>query len=293
MRILKGKLCGLFFSPDGVVPSGNAGSQDQQSQTTQPVDPFAGIDFDMLDEATRSKLTAAKDQFATIAKTVAQKDQELATARGAQSEADRRLAEFQRSGQQQQQQQQQATPTLEQELTQTYIDEGLEPAAAARAAKIQAKVLGRFETKFKAEIGRDLQPMAATVGVQQAASAFAEAQTSDRLGAFDIPEVAQKVWETAQGMAANGQIVTKQILSNLKNIYYGEHLEAGGQPVQRQPQQQNQNQNQQTRFSYPGAGSFAQRQVQPTQQNQRGSLDPETQAALDATLQSANWPKKR
>ena len=190
--------CGLFFQPDGVTPTGNAEGSQQQSQNTTP-DPFAGIDFDMLDESTRTKLTAAKDQFAMVAKTVAQKEQELATARGAQSEADRRLAEFQRGNQQQPQQQQQAAPTLEQELTQTYIDEGLEPSAAARAAKIQAKVLSRFEGKLKAEIGRDLQPMAATVGVQQAASAFAEAQQNDRLGAFNIPEISQKVWETAQG----------------------------------------------------------------------------------------------
>ena len=284
MNKYKRRFCRLFFEPDGVVPSGNAQGQ-QQSQTE---DPFAGIDFDMLDESTRTKLTQAKEQFATVAKTLSQKDQELATARGAQSEADRRLAELQRG---QQQHQQAQPPTLEQELTQTYIDEGLEPAAAARAAKIQVKVLGKFEGRIKSEIGRDLQPMAATVGTQQASNAFLEVQQSDRLGAMQIPEVAQKVWETAQGMANNGQVVTAQILSNLRGIYYMEHLEAGGQQAVQIPQQTQQRQ-QSTRFSYPGAGAVARQQVQPSVQT-NGTLDRETQAALDATLQAANWPKKK
>ena len=287
MNKLKGRFCRLFFEPDGVVPSGNANGDQSQSQTNQTTDPFADIDFDMLDESTRTKLTQAKQQFATVAKTLSQKDQELATARGAQSEADRRLAELQRG---QQQQQRVEPPTLEQELTQTYIDEGLEPAAAARAAKIQAKVLTRFEGKLKAEIGRDLQPMAATVGTQQAATAFAEAQASDRLGAMSIPEVAQKVWETAQGMANNGQVVTPQILTNLRGIYYMEHLEAGGQQAVAIPQQPQRQQT--TRFSYPGAGAVARQQAQPSSQ-QNSVLDRETQAALDATLQAANWPKKK
>jgi len=289
MKLNRGFLCRLFLIPDGVAPSGNASQQSQQS-ADQPADPFANIDFDMLDESTRAKLTSAKEQFATIAKAVSQKDQELATARGAQSEADRRLAEFQRG----QQQQVQTQPlTLEQEITQEYIEQGLEPEAAKRAAKIQAKVLGKFESRFKSEIGRDLQPMAQSVGIQQAAAAFAEAQQSDRIGAMEIPEVAQKVWETAQGMASNGQIVSKQILANLKGIYYTEHLEAGGKQAVAQPQQNQGQQHQGTRFTFPGAGSFAQRQPQPTQQRGYGSLDPETQAALDATLQSANWPKKK
>jgi hypothetical protein len=90
--------------------------------------------------------------------------------------------------------------------------------------------------------------------------------------------------------------MTKGAIVNLAKIFYFDYLEANGGAAnagnwspphqqQQQPpprmQQQQQNQQQTTRFTFPGAGAVNHR---PVTQRTSSSLDPETQAAINATV---------
>jgi hypothetical protein len=309
---------GFFFDPEDRNPGGGAPSQGNQPGQNQNgnqngvppqqngvPDPFADIDLDLLDPAVRDKIIEAKTQFAQVANQASQ-------ARSFQSRYDQTQAELARVQQQisrgelaprqsQQQGQQQQPPTFVGELEQYYIEQGIEPAQAKSFAKLNAGAMERFGNRFQSQIQQSMAPLAQQVVNSNAASVFDEVMQSDRLGIQDIPEVAQALWERTQAMAADGQLVNRDVAQNLARIFWARHVEehgTGNTPTQpanplpiivNNPAPNNPPPgNQQTRFTYPGAGAHSRPLAQQQQRNL--PMDPDTDAAMAATV--SNWQVK-
>lgn len=285
--------------------------QQQQQQQSEPVDPFAGIDLNLLDDATRAKIENARGQFATVAK--------LATdGRKFQSDFDRMKAEKEaleaQLGQQQQQQQQQQqrdpnTPkTVEQELTEYYQGQGMTPADAARVAKVQAGAANIVGRHTRAQMNNDLAPIVGAVIDGGAREAFEQVLEESAMVASD-PEIAQQLWDHTTKMAQAGQVVNKDIIQNLGYIFVAKKAEknGGALPSMTNPDQHQQTQpgvpvitrnptiedmqNRGTQFTFPGAARGGNHVRNPnTNTSRSSSLDPDTSAAMAATV--ANWAVK-
>lgn len=320
---------GFYFEPPngpgtggapstGSPPQNQPGQQQQQQEppaAPEIPDPFAGIDMDMLDDRTRREVQKAKDTFATVANTARQ-------ASTFQSEADRlktQLAETQRQvqeaadprtrtqPQQQQQQQQQEPLTLEQETEQYYISQGIDAKMAQQLAKLNAPLFERIEKRTVEAVDKRYTPLVARTLEASATDAFQEAQMNDRVGAFQIPDIAQKVYDRAVEMSQRGQLVDANVLTSLSKIFYFDHLEAnGGQfpsqnnvngqihlqttpaPVMH-PYPTNQPTNMNTRHTYPGAGNVPRLPAQ-RQTNDAPVMSADERAAMEATV--SHWAVK-
>lgn len=303
---------GFFFEPDnGANASGaqnqgnNSANQNGNQQQQQPeyVSPLAGIDKDLLPSEAREAIEKAERELADFRGRAAQ-------ASSFQSAADRLAAQnktyeetLQRlqsqtgsEGGRQQQLNQQLTH--EQQLEQDYIEAGLAPENAKQAAKVNAKVFSKQFERYQTQQDQRYAPVFQNVVAGNAQDAFSQTIQGDKAGLFKAPEIQQKIWDKAQELAQQGQLVTPQILQNLGRIYYVEQLETSGlnqinmnqqaaPTFIPQPQQNGQQFNQGTRFSFPGAGSYVRA---PQQQNQGRQLDSETMAAMGATV--SGWSVK-
>lgn len=303
-RFLHGR-SNFYFEPNvgqgEGVQGGNEGNQGQQQQNQNQQQelesPFKGIDLNLLDDQTRQSIQRAEAQLKDFhgranQASIYQSEKDKVTAQ--LQLAQQSLQQLQNQSQQQQaRQQQQAEPTFEEELTQTYIEGGLQPDQAKAAAAMQAKILGRFGNRFQQQQDQRFAPIIGNVVDSNTQRAFQEAIATDSHGLFQNQELAQKVWEQAEQLKQQGQLVSPQVLHNLARIYSFDMQSSGGLPQgNAQPFQQQQflqppmQQNQQTRFTFPGALSHVK---QPNQQ-QQDNVDPETQAAMAATV--SGWAVK-
>lgn len=284
----------------GGSSSGEGGNQQQQQQQAAPVDPFAGIDLDLVDEGTRNAIVAARQQLATANQTAAQ-------ARDWQSKHDKLAADIarqqqqgnQNQQQQQQRQQQQAEPSFEQELEQTYLEQGFNAEQSRSMAKVQAAVLGKFAARTEKFVSGQTQPMAGTLAMTNATMMFQQLQQNDQTARyFSVPEVNQQVWERVQANIAQGVDMTPGAVVGLAKILMVDHLESqqgnGGGPITLPfapppPPVNNGNQQQNTRFTFPGAGhSVVRPNVRP-----KAPVDPETDAAVKSTIAAMRqWQPK-
>lgn len=264
--------------------------QQQQDPPTPPADsnavqdPFAGIDLDLLDDATRAKITEAKASFATIAKDA----KEAQTLRGQvalhQTEIEKIRAQANNPNPSPLQKQQ-ATPTLEDEIRQAYIDAGVTDQKVLEAnVKLQMKVLGGFGNRLGATVGKALEPLQANDNNQIATQAFQEVRQSSQYMQND--EVAEAVWSKVQNMVKNGHAPSAEVVANFAKIAYVDFIEKN--PNTPPPTPPRQMQTQQTRLTFPGAGHSSQLPIPRT--NQNDSLDAETSAAVNATV--GLWPKQ-
>lgn len=279
-------------------PGANQGGGGGDIQA--PQDPWSGIDPDDLPPEIRTKVLKAKEAFATL-QTQQQQAQQQA------QQAEQRARQFQSNHDRLQQQlqtltsggnpnQPQADPkaALVSQIEKALMERGVPEAQAKLQAPIHADLLSIQGDALRKEIGAGLAPMANMVLSQNAQNAWTQVSMNDKLGAFQIPEVAQATWENVQHMLQGGQEVTPQIIDNLRRMNYMAHLEANGGTVPNQQQQQQQQQqqvnspqfpNMSTRFTFPGAGNFAHNPPPPVDKNApKTNLNADTQAALAATF---------
>lgn len=222
--------------------------QQQGQQQQQQTNPFEGIDLEMLDDETRRRIETAQQSFATVANQQQQLQQQIAQqaqlARLYQSRYDQLVS--QRGGPDQQQQQQREL-TLQQELEQLYVQEGIAPDQAKIAARMQGQILEKNNDRLQKQFAQQFAPYAQSAVQAQAHQAFQEAASSDRLGMFRDRNISQRVWDRVNELATNGQQVDTGFIQNLGRIYMMEAIERGevqiptvnqGSQQQQQPQQQ-------------------------------------------------------
>lgn len=300
----------FFFEPNvgqgEGVQGGGEGNQNQQQQNQQQQQqelesPFKGVDLNLLDDAARQAIQRAEQQLKDLhgrasQASAYQSEKDRLTAQVKTYEATLQQLQNQQLQPNQNQQQQQQPLTFEQELEQEYLANGIEGPAAKSLAKMNAKIFHKFGERVQGVQDQRLAPIIGNVVQTNTQNAFNEAMQSDRHGLFQNQQVAQAVWERAEQMANAGQLVNAGVLSNLARIFSFDLAEGAGLPQvngNQQPQQQQQffqqNQapmNQQTRFTFPGAGTY----VRPPAQQQQVVDDPETTAAMAATV--AGWSVK-
>lgn len=301
----------FFYTPDG-TPTGGGGrtgdpgagqgggsSVPQGTGSAAPVDPFAGIDFDDLPPEIKAKLTEAKTAFATLqtsgTQSAAQLEQAQRQAREFQSRYDRLAADLQKmQGGQPQQQQQDPQAQLIAQIEGILVKKGVAPDQAKLQAPIHAELLQVRDAALKQEIGTGLQPVVGTMLQNQATTAWQQVVATDRLGAFDLPEVAQAVWDGVQHLINSGQQVTPEIISNLKGMHFSGFLENNpthqirNTPVNTPPPTQYPNMA--TRFTFPGAGAQPHTPAVPDANAARTNLNDDTKAALAQTFSRMGGP---
>lgn len=245
MRILKDSWSRIFMAPNNgggtggsggsaatstdAGQTGNASGNGSGDGSNGQTDPWASIDWDNLDDTSKKALEAVKGQFATLQTSVQQSQQQV---RQFQSEKDKTAAELNRI------KQSIAGPTdatpvdsgkaFENEVARLMISEGVKPEAAAAQAPVMAKLLAAQRDMIMAEVGRGVAPIANTVYAQQAENAFNLARAQDRIGALQVPEVAQAVWQSCLELAQQGHQVTADTVNNLKAMHYMGHVERSG-----------------------------------------------------------------
>lgn len=285
-------------------------SQQQQQQNNAlnvTPDPFEGIDLDLLDVTTRKRIEDAKALFATNAKAAAEGKttaEQLAQTQKQLAEAQQAQIQNQNQQQQQQQQQQNQAPTMEDDLRAMYLANGVPPDQVDKVVKLNAGMLDIHSRHFGAQVQQSMQPLVGEVVDRRAATAFDNLRENDSVGYLTKPDVAQYVWDKTQEMAKGGKLVNDEVVRNFARIAWARDCEEHGMPDtstqrienQQQPQirtvpvmqLQIQPPNQNTRFTYPGAGNV----VRNTNVS-RGNIinmDPDTQAAVDAT--TGSWDPK-
>lgn len=322
---------GFYFEPPngpgspgapstGSPPQNTPGQQQQQQSPAAPVppaapNPFEGLDLDLLDDRTRRAVEESQRHLQSLQTQANQastfqsesdrlKTQLAETQRQVQEAADPRNQQRQ---QQQQQQQQQEPLTLEQETEQYYISQGIEAKMAQQLAKLNAPLFERIEKRTVEAVDKRYTPIVARTLEASATDAFQEAQMNDRMGAFQIPDIAQKVYDRAIEMSQRGQIVDANVLTSLSKIFYFDHLEANGGQLPNQnvvngqihlqttpapvmhPYPTNQPTNMNTRHTYPGAGN-APRLPAQRQSNEAPVMSADERAAMEATV--SHWAVK-
>lgn len=274
---------------------GGGGADDSSSEFK---DPTANLDLDDLEPGVRAVIEESRKGFAALQKQAA--DQKAAT----EAEA-KRVRDFQSQYDKLRIQVESLTksgtvtnddPEKEklQQFQEILVAEGVPAPQAAIQAKIMLKMMNQYGTALKAEIGKDLRPFAATVVTREAEASWHQAVAADRVGVFQIPELAQHVWGQVEQMAQNGQQVTPQIVQNLAGMAYIAHLQEGKPPAGGNPnppvQQQQQHQLPQVgRLTYPGAGANPSRPPTFDPNAARTVLDPATDAALQSVFKT--WAK--
>ena len=269
------------------VTSQQAGQQGQQQQQQQ-ASPWDTINWDELDEGTRTTLRAAQADHQRVARENATLAQ--------QAEADRqRVAQMtQRPAPTQQQQ----TDPVEANIRETLKAQGYNQTQIDQQAPALAKVMGNLLPLFKASVGQDLAPLATTVIAQQNQNNFEAAmQTSAGQQLFADPELAQHVWTVVGQQTANGRTFDPDAILNFAKMAYFDRQQAAGQPAPApilQPSsssffptvaQQPAAPNRSTGFSFPGA-TLLRPLVTNTGNGSGGShaVNADTQAALATTF---------
>ena len=207
-------------------PAASQGGQAPTENGDSSNDPFSVIDFDDLPPDIRANLEKAKAEFATLQTSLrSEKERVLRVenvARGYQSQADQAKAQLLRLTPQTPQDPRAAELSKYEKIL---ISKGVSAENAKVQADIMVEMFGAHAEQIKQEIGRDLAPMAGSVLQREAEQSWEVATTQDKSGAFQIPEVAQKVWDNVQQMTQNGQSVNAATVVNLKRMFYAEHLE--------------------------------------------------------------------
>ncbi len=288
----------FFFAPDtGASPNGQPASAAAQQGGAAEVDPtasavsadpFAGIDLDDLDPAARKVIEAAKTTFATTQKQAEQerkgREHFERLARKNQSGYDQLKAQVDKLTGNGTVSQDDPKSALLAKFTKTLTDKNVPEEQAKMQAGIMLEMFAEYGGVLKGEIGRDLAPFAGSVLMQEATNAWHQAAQNDKLGALQIPEVAERVWANAQELANNNQPVTAATIKNLASMAYVDHIETHGAPNTPPPVTPAMPYPTAPRYpnvgtpSYPGAVPF--RPQVPDPNAARHALDPATAAAI-------------
>jgi hypothetical protein len=291
----------FFYDPNNGGPSGgggnpaaNQGGAPEGAGGETASDPFAGINLDDLDAATRGIVEAGRTQFAATQKQLeAEKktrEHNERLARDFQAKHDSlqaQLARIQNGGNPPPSPADAKQQALLADFEKKLVANGVSVEQAKLQAPLMLSMMESYGQSLKADIGRDFSPFAASVMQNEANAAWQEALLHDKLGALQDPAIAQQVWNDVQGMLTASQKVDVPTILNLRNIYYANHVEAGNQttpPVQNTPPPQLPHYQ---RATFPGAGAAPMRPVAPDPNAARTTLDPATAAAINAVV--SNW----
>jgi hypothetical protein len=96
------------------------------------------------------------------------------------------------------------------------------PEQAEALAPVFAGMFKKVGTIERAQLGKDLTPMANQVLAGQAQNAFLQAQQQDELGMFQAPEVQQIVWDLVRERVANGVDTTPDVVLNLAKMAWAD-----------------------------------------------------------------------
>lgn len=286
----KGVYATRFFTPDdgsGSGGSSGSGNGEGESITT----PFDDIALDELDEQTRQAIEKGKRDYIATLQRAAKLDVDLSHAqelsRRFQSEADRAKAEYEKvTGKSKTNKDD--DPLLDgirNDLKASgYKDEDVE-----KMAPTFLRMFTTFGGNLKQSIGKDLGPLASNVLMQQATTAFEQAQDNDTLGMLQVPEVAEHTWKHIQERVKTNQQTTPEIVLNLAKMAFmdyaadkankGEEIEL---TVASKPDRKS---GVTTNFTFPGASRI--RPTLPTSSGREGSkttLNADTQQALASTF---------
>lgn len=217
LRCIYSKRTTRFLAPDdgGGTGGGDDGKQQQQTIAT----PFDNIKWDELDDETKTHLEQAKADFVATsqqsAKLKVDFEHQAGLARRFQSEADRAKAELDKvTGRSQQQD---ADPIL------TVVKDKLK--AANYSEEDVAKLSPVFAAMFKdvgqvqrAQLGRDLAPLAGSVLTTEATNAFNMAKSNDPMGMLSDNIVAEQVWTLVQDRVSKGLETNADIVLNFAKM---------------------------------------------------------------------------
>lgn len=214
---------GIRFAPNAGGPTGGTAPSQPGTSPQPPENPFDKIDLDSLPDEEREKVVAAKEQFATLQK--AKSDAER-VASERQSAHDRLAAEHNKL-------QKRLAPEPPPETTSDRIYDQLLKAGMPEAqAKAQSQLLGGIldneRAQIKAELGRDMAPLANLTLGREAETSFTHARAMDRVGWSTNDEVCKLVWASAVEMAQQGRRVTPEVITNLAGMHLLNFLEKNG-----------------------------------------------------------------
>lgn len=273
---------------DSLVSSWHPFIEQQQQEgevkkEDAPASPFAGIDKDLLDDATRKIIDDAEAKYAPIAKAAA--EAETLKAQNAIHVAEIEKIRKNSNPVQQQHQTTQRTEeqTFEDEIRTQLKAAGItDPAVLEANVKLQKGMFENFGKRMGRSVEQVLQPLQQTQFSNEATNAFNELRASDEN--FTHDEVAQSVWDKVSELIEKGVSVSKETIENLGHIHYGKFMRANpdAKPtkVEIQPRTQ-QRVNTQTRHTFPGAGHSTTPLKQAS--NDLEGMDAETAAAMTAT----------
>lgn len=285
----------LFLAPNGAgggggAASGNSGTGEGEGEGDDAID--LGIDEELLDEESRTRLQAAKVKLQALQKNL----KEAGTTKELLARVQQELDQLKQGQQRQQQQNQPKESTFEDEMVEHYMSKGLSKEEAIKAAELNAPILGKLAERMLGHMGQTIAPVANQVVQQQLEGTFGTLQESD--WRMQVPEIAEAVWTKAGAMAEKGGQVSLPVMQNLLKIAYVDFMDANPDyefangtppaptrtvPPQRQPVKQG------TRFTFPGAGHMP----QGPRQTQQTSADPAIEAAMGHVKQHwQSWKPK-
>lgn len=221
-----------FSAPDaggvsGAVASGATGNGADANVKDPTVLAFEGLPWDELDADSRVKLEKARDlAVATLQSNKKLTDdltRQVDLSKRFQSDHDRIKAEL--DGKQKQTQQQAPDPYVaacKEELVQA----GYPDAEADKLAPVFAGMFKRAGVITKTEIGKELQPMGVAVLGNQALTAFQQATQEDPIGMFQVPEIAQSVWNIVLERTNRGEATDPALVLNLGKMAWADHVVA-------------------------------------------------------------------
>ncbi len=281
---------------------GKSGAGDEGKNVEKEADPFAGIDIDNLPDDVKATLEKARGGFATLqqetkaAKELATKNEKIA--REQQARADRNFEQLRKhnlvnaKGESSVNSEDGDAEKIE-ALARSFVAKvpklDMEVARLQATLHIESQKAGKAEL-FK-EIGNGLAPALGTVGSLYAEKLFAEAQLpkNDPQGIMQIPEIAASIQDNLAFSVQHGQTITAEMVSNLRDMAFGKYV-ASAKPEDRAKLFDMKTESRTQGFSTAGhsgsGGHFATLQRQQSSGNKPTAANPDTQAAVEATLAS-------
>jgi hypothetical protein len=186
---------------------------------------FETLPWDELDQETQA--TLKKIQGGVVAtlqqtKTLQSERERLdKLARANQSRADRLEADAKKKSKPSEHDEPPSDPYLA-AVKDELIKAQFPPEQAEALAPVFAGMFKKVGTIERAQLGKDLTPMANQVLAGQAQTAFLQAQQQDELGMFQSPEVQQIVWDLVRERVANGVDTTPDVVLNLAKMAWAD-----------------------------------------------------------------------
>jgi hypothetical protein len=252
------KAIGLrFYDADSGSKSGGGSGDLPKAGTLDLEKVFAELPLADLDEPTRKKFEAARDGLKKdVATLQSNLDTTTQQSREFQSQRDEFEAKLKKI---------QPDPSLQKDddflkatkeimAKNRFTPEQIESQAPVFAQMLKAS--GQINLKA---FGEHFAPVTGEVIVQQATSAFKEAQETDEIGYLQIPEVAQKTWDLVKERIDQKAVTNTDIVRNLGKMVYvdyvGEQRKANKDVQELRPiSTPTTTPGMNTSFSYPGAG---------------------------------------